>query len=204
MSENLNTVIYTNKEQKQIVLKNSLKMLERRDIKIDRKKIFDILKDQLNENKALNFKDSNNKSYQYFILFLKISNISQLEEFLNVNVDKYKILFLQSITKKVFKQIVNTYENVEVFFINELLEDIPSKVFIPKHKQLSNNDKEELLNNFKLSELAKIHQYDMMSRYYNVKPNDVFRIERFNINSCTSVYYRVVIKGGIDLIFDKY
>jgi DNA-directed RNA polymerase subunit H (RpoH/RPB5) len=204
MSESLNTVIYTTKEQKEIVLNNCLKMIERRNIKLDKDNIFKTLKDELSDNKALNFTDKNNNNYQFIILFLKISNISQLEEVLNVNVNKYKFVFLQSVTKKVFQQITSTYDNVEVFFIDELLEDIPSKVFIPKHTLLNDSDKTELLNNFKSSELAKIYEYDIMSRYYNAKPDDIFRIERFNLNSCTSIYYRVIIKSPVDIIFNKY
>ena len=41
----------------------------------------------------------------------------------------------------------------------------------------------------------------MMSRYYNVKVGDIFRIERLNPTSGKGVDYRVVVQGKIDLLF---
>lgn len=38
-----------------------------------------------------------------------------------------------------------------------------------------------------------------MARYYGAKLNDVFRIIRPNINSGTSIYYRLVIPGSMDV-----
>ena len=44
----------------------------------------------------------------------------------------------------------------------------------------------------------------MMSRYFNAQINDIFRIERYNLNSCKSIFYRTVIKDDLDIIFDKF
>ena len=52
---------------------------------------------------------------------------------------------------------------------------------------------------FGLNELGRIYSTDIMTRYYGAKHNDVFRIIRPNINSGTSVYYRLVIPGNLDI-----
>jgi DNA-directed RNA polymerase subunit H (RpoH/RPB5) len=64
---------------------------------------------------------------------------------------------------------------------------------------LIEGEREELLKSFALKELGRIHSTDMMARYYGAKINDVFRIERPNINSGISIYYRVVIPGNLEI-----
>ena len=41
----------------------------------------------------------------------------------------------------------------------------------------------------------------MMSRYYNAKVGDIFKIVRAS-KSGNSIFYRRVINGSLDLIFD--
>ena len=40
-----------------------------------------------------------------------------------------------------------------------------------------------------------------MSRYYNLKPNDVFRMKKTNMTTGYSIFYRVVVKGKVDNLF---
>ena len=40
-----------------------------------------------------------------------------------------------------------------------------------------------------------------MSRYFDAKVDDIFRIERLNITSGKGVDYRVVVQGKLDLLF---
>ena len=82
-----------------------------------------------------------------------------------------------------------------------MLEDIISKVFIPKHHLLNNEEKAELLNKFAETELSRIHVTDMMSRYYKVEVNDIFRIIRMSLTSGKNISYRRVQQGNWDILF---
>jgi len=82
-----------------------------------------------------------------------------------------------------------------------MLDDIPSKSFIPKHILLSEEDKEKLLTKIKLNEFSKIRKYDPMARYFNAKENDIFKIIRPNITTLEESFYRVVIDDKIDNMF---
>lgn len=55
------------------------------------------------------------------------------------------------------------------------------------------------MESFALAELPRIYSTDMMARYYGAKINDVFRVIRPNLNSGTSIMYRVVVLGNMDI-----
>ena len=145
----------------------------------------------------------NIKSSDLKITLMKTQNkyayMSILTDYLNKNIDHHKFLIVKTFSKKTYSQIVKDYKNVEIFNIFELLEDIPAKEFIPEHCLLNNEEKKELLESFGLNELGRIYSTDIMARYFGSKNNDVFRIIRPNINSGTSIYYRLVIPGSLDL-----
>jgi DNA-directed RNA polymerase subunit H (RpoH/RPB5) len=128
-----------------------------------------------------------------------ISNGSPIDDYLNKHIDQNKFLIVKSFSKKTFTQVNKDYKSAELFNIYELLEDIPAKEFIPEHILLNNEDKKELLASFGLNELGRIYSTDIMARYFGAKLNDVFRIIRPNINSGTSIYYRYVIPGSMDV-----
>jgi len=196
-------VEYTNKEKILIILENILKMIERRGL----------INSWVDELKKLDFNDSkniyeiilNNKSiYGIYMLNISLTTITsgtQLDDYLSENINIHKIIISKSISKKVAKQIYHEYQNCEFFFENEMLIDIPSNVFIPEHQMLNKEEKIELLNKFNESDLGKIFLFDMMTRYYNGKIGDIFRIIRPSIVAGHSVYYRKVINSSIDIIF---
>jgi DNA-directed RNA polymerase subunit H (RpoH/RPB5) len=142
------------------------------------------------------------KKYNINIINQDVKNISggsPIDDYLNKNIDQQKFLIVKSFSKKTFTQVIKDYKNAEIFTIYELLEDIPAKEFIPEHILLNPDDKKELLESFGLNELGRLYSTDIMARYYGAKLNDVFRIIRPNINSGTSVYYRLVIPGSMDV-----
>ena len=71
-----------------------------------------------------------------------------------------------------------------------MLEDLPSKVFIPEHQLLNSDEKTELLSKFSEHDLAKIYSTDVMARYYGSKVGDIFRIIRPSITSGKNIFYR--------------
>jgi DNA-directed RNA polymerase I, II, and III subunit RPABC1 len=104
-------------------------------------------------------------------------------------------------SKKTAKQITSEYPNSEIFFEYEMMEDIPSKLFIPEHILLTNEEKKEFLEIFKENELAKINDTDMMSRYYAAQVGDIFKIVRPSLTAGKNVFYRKVVSGNINQLF---
>lgn len=196
-------VILNKKEVLDVVLKNILLLLKRRNLTADKFSMSDKEKNEFNENKVIYFDSDNNKiSILFFDGDVKnISTGTMIDDFLNKNNEYTKFIICKSFAKKVYKQIEDIYKKAEIFNIYEFLEDIPSKKFIPDHQILNDEEKSQLLSKFKLSELSSMYKTDMMARYYGAKKNDVFRIKRYNLNSGISVVYRKVIDSNYDILF---
>mgnify|MGYP006086800677 CR=1 FL=1 len=201
MDNNLTNVVFNKKEILNLTLENIFLLFNRRGYTKD---VPDSkLKEEFIENKVIYYE---NDSIKLSVIFIdsEIKNIttgSVVDDYLNKNVDFYKFILCKSFSKKVYKQVNEVYKNCEIFFNYEFMEDIPSKKFIPNHTLLNNEEKQELLQKFTLREISKIYITDMMARYYGAKVNDIFRIKRHNISSGSSIVYRVVIPGNLDILF---
>ena len=190
---------YNSKELLNILINNVEKMLQRRKLI---KKFTDKQIEQLKSDKMIYIDEPNKISIN--IIDNTITNIasgSNIDDYCSKKLDYHKFIFVKSFNKKVFKQIKTNYKRVEIFFTHEFYEDIPNKDIIPEHILLNEEEKTELLQAFKITELSKIYNTDMMARYYGAKVNDVFKIKRYNINSGISTAYRVVVKESADILF---
>jgi len=81
--------------------------------------------------------------------------------------------------------------------LRELSEiDITKHYLVPKHIILSEEEKKELLEKYKvsLSDLPKIKISDPALKNLNVKPGDVVKIIRNNPWIGEEIYYRVVVE----------
>jgi DNA-directed RNA polymerase subunit H (RpoH/RPB5) len=198
------SVEYNNREINQNVIENILKMLERRKI----------IESWENELKKINIDDFQNKSnfelnnikFGIYLVNAKLTTIVQghpLDVYLSNNLDIHKIIIAKDVAKKVVKQIVNDYKNAEFFFESEMLEDIPSKIFMPKHEIITGEEKEEILSKFNETELARIFLTDMMARYYGAKFGDIFKITRPSFTAGKNIFYRRVVNSSWDILFEK-
>ena len=199
-------VEYSSKEVSGVVLENILKMLIRRNNikKID--KLLEDLATPFSEKGIVEFKDDNNKKFSINLSGGKLASIiqgSQLDDYLKNNLDVHKIVIMKEPSKKVIKQIMVDYPNSEIFLEHEFMEDIPSKFFIPEHQLLTENEKENILNTFKETELAKINDTDVMSRHFEAKLGDIFRIIRPSITAGKNIFYRRVVSGNINQLFES-
>lgn len=68
-------------------------------------------------------------------------------------------------------------------------------IFIPKHSQLSDSQKEKLLEKYNISEkeLPRILKTDSAIIPLNSKPGDVIKITRKSETATEAVFYRVVV-----------
>lgn len=137
------------------------------------------------------------------ILNQKISSInkgSPIYEFLNNKIENPKIIILNGIQGKAKEQLLNYYQFTEIFIEHELMINIIEYVAFPKHELLNNEEAQKVLEeyNVKKKEMPKILSNDPASRYFNAKPNQIFRIIRPSENTGISVSYRLVVKGNMN------
>ena len=199
-------VEYSTKEVSQVVLENVLKMLVRRNNISKHEKLLEELKESFVSKGVVDFKDEANQKISINLSNVKLSSIVQgspLDDYLRNNLDVHKIVIMREPSKKVVKQIMTDYPNSEIFFEYEMMEDIPSKIFIPEHQLLTEEEKKNILETFKESELAKINDTDIMSRYYLAKFGDIFRIIRPSITAGKNIFYRRVVVGSLNQMFDN-
>ena len=194
---------YNQKEITEIVIENLLRMLHARKL------INDVDKEKIKlgniENKnTFEILLNNDTKYSIYINNGELSSIvksSSLDNYLSNNVNIHKIIIVQIITKKACNQLNTEYRNTEFIFEHELMEHIPSKVFIPEHQLLNAEEKKELLEIFAENNLAEILTTDVMSRYYGAKIGDIFRIIRPSMTAGKNIFYRRVVKGSLDILF---
>jgi DNA-directed RNA polymerase subunit H (RpoH/RPB5) len=197
-------VEYNNKEINQHVIENVLKMLERRGLIISWSNEYKKLSNDLDTKSIFQIQLTDKTNYSIYLVNAKLSSIVQgtpLDEYLSNNIDIHKIIIARDVAKKTVKQIVGEYKNAEFFFESEMLEDIPSKVFIPEHQLMNSEEKAELLDKFSESELSRIFLTDIMARYYGAKIGDIFRIIRPSFTAGKNVFYRRVVNGSWDILF---
>lgn len=197
-------VEYNYKEINQIVIENLLKMLERRKVIKSWSDEYTKLSDDITTKSIYKIVLSDKTEYGIYLVNAKLTSIVQgtpLDDYLSNNIDVHKIIVAKDVAKKVVKQIVGEYKNAEFFFESDMLEDIPSKIFIPEHHLMSNEEKAELLDKFSEHELGRIFITDMMARYYGAKIGDIFKIIRPSFTAGKNVYYRRVINGTWDILF---
>ena len=197
-------VEYNNKEINHIVMENVLKMLERRSLIKSWSDEYKKLGDDLATKSTFQIQLTDKTNYSIYLVNAKLTSIVQgtpLDDYLSNNIDIHKIVIARDVAKKVVKQIVGEYKNAEFFFESEMLEDIPSKVFIPEHQLMNSEEKAELLDKFSEAELARILLTDIMARYYGAKIGDIFRIIRPSFTAGKNVFYRRVVNGSWDILF---
>ena len=197
-------VEYNTAEINKIVLTNTLKMLERRN-KIKSWEVeLPKLGNDFTSKSIFTIELADKTSLSINLVNAKLTSIVQktpLDDYLSNNIDIHKIVICKEVAKKVVKQIVSEYSNAEFFFESEMMEDLPSKSFMPEHQILNSEEKAELLSKFSEGELAKILLTDMMVRYYGAKIGDIFRIIRPSMTSGKNVFYRRVVNGSWDILF---
>ena len=191
----------TQLEINQTLVENVLKMVKRRKLIKDDKKIYESIKPNSINDVIFNF-EGNTIKYSINIINAVLNSVasgSSLDDYLKANINVKKFVILKEVGKKIIKQL-QEYPNVEYFTFLEMMEDVPSKHFIPEHRVLNDKEKKIVDDKFGTSNLPVILTTDFMARYYNGQKGDVMQITRLNRNSGISVIYRQVLKGNLDYI----
>lgn len=153
------------------------------------------------DNPTLYYNDQDtSKTFYIKILNQKITGVSKnsiIGDFLYNYKSNPKLIVVNSISNKAREQIVGEYLFSEIFLEKELLMDIVQHISVPKHELLSDTDAKNVLIEYKAKKknIPKILITDPISRYYNAKNGQIFKITRPSETSCLAPYHRLV-KGS--------
>ena len=84
---------------------------------------------------------------------------------------------------------------IELFTFEELQYNVTKHMYVPRHKPLSNTEKEDLFlrYNIKAQQLPVILKSDPVARYYGAEPGTVMEITRRSETCGRYITYRVVV-----------
>ena len=91
---NLTNVMFTEKETNQLIIKNIIKMLSRRNMISDVEESFNAIQDTIVSNKSIQIKLDNNTNSLIYLINGKVTSITQnspLDEFLSSNTNLLKL-----------------------------------------------------------------------------------------------------------------
>ena len=197
---------YNETEKLEIISKNLLKMLQERKLINNYDKLINQVFNNLKNKNSYEIKLDNKDKYDvdiYNIMLLNdnINNLSKSSVFssiltkYNKNSKSHIIIIVEDIKDKIRQKIFLQYNNVEIFKKIELMMNLVDHMYIPKHILLTEEEKEIFYKEYNVSneQLQKISIFDPVSRYYNAKKNDIFRIIRPSDITGTTFSYRLVI-----------
>ena len=144
------------------------------------------------------------KNKKVFIKMLdyKISSVnknSPIGEFLSKYHDEYKYIIVENINQKSEKIISHYKTACEIFKTAELKINIVDHILVPKHIVLTQEENKIVLEtyNAKKKDMPLISSTDPIARYYNMKSDDICKIERPSIMTCITPFYRIVVKSKV-------
>ena len=196
-----------NEDVRQIVLKNTIKMLTERgtlneaNIENNIKKLINMRPDDniyiIDKDK---YKEKEKKQIAIKIFNTKITSISKqsvITDFLNKHQKYHKIIIVKGINTKTSQYIVLNHPETELFLEEELMVNLIDNIFVPRYQVLDEESDE--FKNFtdiyqcKKRNIPKLLSTDPMAKYYNLKKGNIVRIIRPSESSAYSAYYRIVV-----------
>jgi DNA-directed RNA polymerase subunit H (RpoH/RPB5) len=88
------------------------------------------------------------------------------------------------------------YDTVEYLACQNLLMNPTTHKFIPKHELMTDDEIKSQFGNLDTSKFPEIKVTDPISRWYDAKPKQIFRIRRMNFTTDVideTLYYRIVV-----------
>ena len=190
---------------------NILEILKERGYKIDDDSIlsFDIFSKKYEEIEhfVYTYKHKSIKDNEIYLSILKESKITKkemLNKIQNITDETHynNFLFLTTNSQvlnyvKELKQKFNI--DVQFFTIDNLQMNILKHELQPKFILLSDEERAKILEKYDENNIPKIKLNDPITRYYNAKPSQIFKIIRKNMvkrnkTSSQGIYYRIVVE----------
>lgn len=124
-------------------------------------------------------------------------------KFISSSLDDYNVshaivLYSNAITafaKNGLSTFTNENKTVEFFLYQELMYNVTKHSLVPQHTLLSDDQKKKILKTYKVTDkqVPCVLHTDPVSRYFNAKPGQMFKIIRDSDVSYKSIAYRVVV-----------
>ena len=209
MTTNLKSSIkYSEKEITEILLKNTLLMIQERGL-LDKKNFVKNLKNlqsQIDNELLFELKEGNFKLGIRIVKY-KVTSITKIEgidDFLNDESYSIRIIIFKDMNQKTFKQLI-AFEKTQPFWEYDLMMNKIEFNYVPRHEVLSENERKEFIKSYQITrdKLPKLELYEPMARYYNMKVGDIVRIHRNSPMTGKAIYYRVVVPSPIQDLFVK-
>ena len=167
--------------------------------KVD-KNSFDLENINYNNNEILN------DDYAIKIFTSKINNFKKngLQSFYSSYSEKKVIFIIDNISLKLYTEILQSHNNIEIFLIEDIFHNFIDNVLQPKYELLTNEEKSILKKNYDIyneNVIPKIKKSDIIVRFLNAKVNDILKITRYDNNYGKDIFYRIVIDSNYDDIF---
>lgn len=139
------------------------------------------------------------KHYIFRIIPHNISTINKssgISDFLHTYKKSLNMAIVDDVSKKARVDVFNRFPNSQIFVKSDLLMDLVSQNLIPTHELLNET---QALNfytdyNLKKSNMLKTNYTDPVSKYYNAKPGDIFKVTRPSETAGFVNVYRLVVK----------
>ena len=197
---------YSESEVTEILLKNTLLMMEERGRfeKKNHKKNLKNLYDQIKDDLLFTLKKDKFKLGIRIVKY-KVTSITKVEgidQFLKDDTYNIRIIVFKDMNQKTFKQLI-AYENTQPFKEQELMFNIVEHDYVDKHEVLSIEERTKFIKSYQTTRdnLPKLNLYGPIARYYNLQVGDVVRIYRSNPLSGVGIQYRVVIRNPVQDLF---
>jgi hypothetical protein len=120
-----------------------------------------------------------------------ISNSPILNDFFKTYPKNHKIIVFDGMSDKVYNML-SKKKNVEVFDRDFLMIDLMSHICAPISCEFVTNDDIGYITNPKM---AKMHENDPLSRYYNAKKGNIMGILRPSLNNSKDIVFRKIIES---------
>lgn len=130
------------------------------------------------------------KIYEY------VEDLFEVEQVLGKK-DQLIILMDSNVNDTIINEVKQIYDSqkyfITVFKIEDLMFNILNHVLVPKHRILSNEEKENLYKKYKISsdsQLPEISRFDPVAKVIGLRPGQVCEILRHSKTAISSYYYR--------------
>ena len=169
------------------------------------KTLFSMLRDRNVEIECIHFDDQITRVNNDLIVIkieepkVGINSVKSIATSLDeYNVNHAIVLYSNSITAFAKNSLEALYEQnktIEFFQYEELMYNVTEHVLVPKHILMSKEEKAKLLKTYNVPEkkIPFIYKTDPVSRYFNAKVGQVFKIIRDSDVTYQSISYRLVV-----------
>jgi DNA-directed RNA polymerase subunit H (RpoH/RPB5) len=199
-----------NEKQKFIIVENILKMLQERKLvkPTDFKQYVNDVYHSFNDDGiceiSVNKQNPNDSNVYMLVLLLEqkittVTKSSMIGEYLYKNTEKHKIIIVNEISQRAIQTIKDNHPIVEVFLKDVMMFNIIDSIYVPKHILLSSDEENTMLTEYDVmkKDLPRIFDTDPISKYYNAKIGQIFRIQRPSETTGYSNYYRIVVRKPV-------